>query len=49
MKLKRAARNLKSHKRLVYNFLWGTGPMPKSDKDHLDVYVDTDFASSIDR
>ena len=29
---------------MVYNFPWGTGPMPKPDEDHLDVYVDTDVA-----
>ena len=44
MKLKRAARYLKSHKRLVYKFPWGTGPMPKSDEDYLDFNVDSDFA-----
>ena len=42
IKLKRTARYLKSHGRLVYHFPWGTDAIP--GEDHIDVFVDTDFA-----
>ena len=42
LKLKRAARYLKSHPRLVYTFPWGTEPIPT--EDYIDIFVDTDFA-----
>ena len=42
-KLKRMARYLQSHRRLVYEFPWGTKEMA-NEEAVLDVYVDTDFA-----
>ena len=42
IKLKRTARYMKSHGRLVYHFPWGTDAIPA--EDHIDVFVDTDFA-----
>ena len=42
LKLKRTARYLKSHGRLVYNFPWGENSIP--DEDYIDIFVDTDFA-----
>ena len=42
LKLKRAARYLKDHKRLAYIFPWGNDSIP--NEDAIDVFVDTDFA-----
>ena len=45
MKLKRMARYLNSHKRLVYKYAWGDPQTVHSPSDEVfDVYVDTDFA-----
>lgn len=42
LKLKRTARYLKTHGRLVYHFPWGDTSRP--DEDYIKVFVDTDFA-----
>ena len=45
MKLKRMARYLNSHRRLVYKYAWGDPQTVHSPSDEIfDVYVDTDFA-----